>query len=143
MKKKHKIFISIVSALLMCLVIGFWSLAAVGGSSGNFMWKQANEKSGVDFWKASYSYFEGWKKRGFEFSNDSNGQCILQVDITTVSGELDIIVMDAADQEIYSYKNLATSQFEIELENQGEYEIKIVGRGHNGSFDIKPGSSKQ
>lgn len=53
--------------------------------------------------------FEGWKKRGFEFSNDSNGPCILQVDITTLSGELDIIVMDAADQEIYSYKNLASS----------------------------------
>lgn len=108
-----------------------------GGMSGNYFWNMATDSSDLDWWKASYSVFNGWITRGFRFPSDSEGRCILQADVTTEAGELDITVMDAEGKELSSYKNIPTSTFDIDLGKGGDYQIKADARNHKGSFSIK------
>lgn len=108
-----------------------------GGSDGNYNRNTAVESSGLDWWKSSYTYFDGWIKRYFKFNNDSSGHCILQADVTTNSGELDITVLDAEGKELHSYKNVATSTFDIDLGKGGEYQIRVDARKHDGGFSLR------
>ncbi len=141
MKRKLMFFCtSVVSILMVSLMLGFTVQA--GQSSGSYIWKNANENSGTDFWKASYSYFDGLKKRSLVFSEDCNNECILQIDVTTLSGELDITIIDTSGTELYSYENIDTSQFDVELSDKGDYQIRIDGRKHEGSFSVKSKTTK-
>lgn len=147
MKRSGKFLLSFVVTLLFFIAVGFCfrtnlteaiKLNKIGSSSGSFVWKNAIEKSGIDFWRASYTYFDGWKKRSFTFSKDDKNKCIIQADVETHSGELDIVVYDKNNNELYNYTDIETSTFDIILDIDGEYEVKVIGKGHNGNFSIKP-----
>lgn len=147
MKKYGKFLFSFVIILLFFIGLGSnfrpnltaaTKLNKIGSSSGSFVWKNAIEKSGIDFWRASYTYFDGWKKRSFTFSKDDKNKCIIQANVETHSGELDIVVYDKNNDELYNYTNIKTSTFDIILDTDGEYEVKVIGKSHNGNFSIKP-----
>lgn len=108
-----------------------------GGGSGSFKQEMAINSSGLDWWKSSYSKFNGWITRGFTFTNDNEGKCIMQADVTTKAGELDITVMDSEGKELDTYKNIATSTFDINLGNGGDYQIRVDAQNHDGGFSIK------
>lgn len=112
-----------------------------GGSSGSFKQEMAINSSGLDWWKSSYSKFNGWITRGFTFTNDNEGKCIIQIDVTTKAGELDITVMDAEGTKLNTYKNIATSTFDINLGNGGNYQIRVDAQNHDGGFSIKQKTS--
>lgn len=113
------------------------SKVSPGGSSGSFKQEMAVNSSGLDWWKSSYSQFNGWITRGFTFTNDNEDKCIIQVDVTTKSGELDITVMDSEGNALDTYKNIATSTFDIDLGNGGDYLIRADAQNHDGGFSIK------
>lgn len=108
-----------------------------GGSSGSYFRDMATDSSALDRWKSTYTKLDGWITRGFTFTKDSDGKCILQVDVTTKSGELDITVMDSAGKELYSYKNITTSTFDVNLSSGGNYQIRVDARNHDGGFSIR------
>ena len=132
--RKRNLFLSV---LFICFLFGITDVAKAGSSSGSYVWRRAREDSGIDMWTAKYSYFDGWKSRGMTFSNNQDNKCVLQVEISTLSGEIDLTITDEDGQEVCVYDNLDTSQFQITLEDEGSYEIKINARGHQGSFLIQ------
>lgn len=119
------------------LSIGIPSNVKPGGSFGVHFQAMATGSSGLDWWKSSYVQFTGWITRGFKFTGNSDGKCVIQVDVTTDSGELDITVMDSEGKELYTYKNIATSSFDVDLGKGGDYQIRVDGRKHDGDFSIK------
>lgn len=117
--------------------IGLQNNVEPGGSSGAYFQTMATDSSGLDWWKSSYTQFTGWITRGFKFTGNNDGKCVIQVDVTTDSGELEIAVMDSEGKELYSYKNIATSSFDVDLGKGGDYQIRVDGQQHGGDFSIK------
>lgn len=138
MKKRFLLPLS----LLFIFIYSFSALSFSGcgwgsPSKGSFLWKNANEESGKDYWRATYSYLKGWKSRGLTIAQDADGKCFLQVNVNTVAGEFDMTISDAKNNILYNYENLQTCQFDIELEDEGTYQVKIEGDEHEGGFSLK------
>lgn len=61
---------------------------------------------------------------------------IVDFDITSVSGKIDIVLQNEGDDPSYKGTSAPTSSFAVEIVTTGEYEISVTGENARGSVSI-------
>ncbi len=123
--KKH-----ILAATVMLAVLAL----VTGCTVSNYVFVGSVEVYGNDFWTIRYSKFQGNKKH--EMTLKGGEEHTITVDIVTDAGTLDLDITAKDGTSVYSGKALATSAFEIEAVQDGEYVIQFTGNEHSGSFHV-------
>ena len=98
------------------------------GSGLQVGWVESNTR---DHWSATYAFHDGYQQRTI----NSNGEpTVLEVEIVSSSGEIDMSVTDENGNIIYDQQGIETSSFEIEIPSK--VTVKIIGEEHKGSFSL-------
>ncbi len=62
--------------------------------------------------------------------------CVVSFDIVSDSGTIDLALEKGGDNSYYNGTDVPTSQFDVSLDEPGEYTLKIHTDNHSGGFDI-------
>lgn len=83
----------------------------------------------------SYDNFNGTKQKEIKVGK---GETIkIKADIVTEGGELDVEIENQdTDEDAYSGDDLPTSTFEVTLDKEGTYIIKVDADNHKGSYSF-------
>lgn len=111
-------------SLLTTAVTGSFSI----GSGLKVGW---SERKGPDFWRASYAYYDGWRKSTI---NRNETATTLYAEVVTESGALGMTVTDEAGNIVFSQENLGTDTYEIPL--SGRSRLRITAEKHKGQFSL-------
>lgn len=112
--------------LFVTLAGGFGGLGTI--RSGTSVMFFSNE--GRSYWHANYQYFDGYMQRNLWVDEDG----VLEIDIETDEGILDLEIKDEDGNIIYTEENVGTKEFELEA--SGRVTIRVQADGHEGSFDF-------
>ncbi|MEG1993765.1 MAG: hypothetical protein RR048_02535 [Oscillospiraceae bacterium] len=123
---KKRVFIPFITLLLTVLV---------GCSSGSFFAIDAKENNSPNKFSMEYEKFSGHKQTKIKVSE--NETVTIDADIVTNSGELDISVeRNNDDDDVFSADDVETSAFEIVLDKEGTYILRVDGDKHKGSYNF-------
>lgn len=124
MKKKITIILTLV------LMIGL----LVGCTVSHGTLKNSIENDSSHRISATYDKFDGYKKTTLEVESDE--EKTVNVDIETKKGELDLTITDEDGNAVYEEEDLETSTFDVTLDKEGKYTIRVDADNHSGSYDI-------
>lgn len=129
MKIKNKV-ITVIVIIVACVIVAF----AVGPHEGNANTVMSIASSTKSSMKMIYKSFDGEK---YKTLNLKSGQKLdVNIDVTTESGELTVLILDKDKNEIYSVKNPSEKiSKSIDIKESGKYTIKVEGK-HSGSYRI-------
>lgn len=116
-----------VGAILLVLVFSMIG----GASAGSGLKVGWSERKGPDFWRASYAYYDGWRKSTI---NRNETATTLYAEVVTESGALGMTVTDEAGNIVFSQENLGTDTYEIPL--SGRSRLRITAEKHKGQFSL-------
>ena len=118
--------------LVMVMALGI-SLF-VGCTMGSGKAVKMTENNNSHRMSATYEKYDGYKKTTLKLKSDE--EKTVNVDIETKNGELDLTITDEDGNAVYEGDNLETSTFDVTLDKEGEYTIRIDADNHSGSYDI-------
>lgn len=121
-----------IKTLVMIMALGMSLLAGCTVSSGTAI--KMTEDNNSHRMSATYSKFNGYKKTTLKLKNDE--EKTVNVDIETTKGEIDLTITHEDGTVAYEGDNLETSTFEVNLDKEGKYTIRIDADDHSGSYDI-------
>lgn len=129
MKIKNKV-ITVIAIIVTCVIVAF-AVGPYGGNATTVMSIGSNTKSSM---RMIYKSFNGEQ---YKTLNLKSGQKLdVNIDVTTKSGELNVLVLDKDNNEIYSIKNPSEKiSKSIDIKESGKYTIKVAGK-HSGSYRI-------
>lgn len=129
MKIKNKV-IAVIVIIVTCVIVAF-AVGPHGGNVKTVMSIGSNTKSSM---KMIYKSFDGEQ---YKTLNLKSGQKLeVNIDVTTKSGELNVLILDKDKNEIYSVKNPSEKiSKSIDIKESGKYTIKVAGK-HSGSYRI-------
>lgn len=95
-----------------------------------------DEKNTPHKMSMAYERFNGYKESDLKVDKDQ--KLTLSVEIVTEKGKLDMKVTKNGDEGkvIYEQKDILTSNFTIELSEEGSYTIRFDGEDHYGSYYV-------
>lgn len=117
-----------IGILVPVLLIALHSGAVGSGSGLKVGW---SERSGADFWSASYAYYHGWRERTINWGGDA---AVLYAEVSTESGELGLTVTDENGNVLFLEESMNGC---AEIPLSGKAKVRIRGDGHKGSFFIR------
>lgn len=126
----NKIF-SLITTLIFALCLNGYN------SGGTYTTKNmTSEDCSNSYMKMIYKSFDGYK---YKKININKGEKLkLNIDVTTKDGELEVLVLNENNDEIYSTTNPKKEiNKEIKIDKDGKYTIKIDGDEHSGSYDVE------
>lgn len=62
--------------------------------------------------------------------------CVVTYDVVSNSGTINLSIEKGGDNSYYNGEDVPTSQFDVTLDEPGEYTLNIHTDNHSGSFDI-------
>lgn len=123
MKKSILILVSII-------MIGIFAGCTVGSGTSVKM----SEDNNSHRMSATYSKFDGYKKTTVTVQNDEEIQ--VNVDVVTNKGNIDLKITHEDGTVAYQGDDMSTTSFNVMLDKNGEYTIRIDTDNHSGSYDI-------
>ena len=111
-------------------MIGIFAGCTVGSGTSVKM----SEDNNSHRMSATYSKFDGYKKTTVTVQNDEEIQ--VNVDVVTNKGNIDLKITHEDGTVAYQGDDMSTTSFNVMLDKNGEYTIRIDTDNHSGSYDI-------
>ena len=124
--RRNKIIIFIVLLFIL-------NNTLMGCTYGSYITIKSKENNTRTSMAMSYEKFNGHKSRTIALEDGET--CEISVDITSVSGKLNLSITDKEKNSYYERKDMPTSTFKISLDKPGEYIITMEGENHKGSYE--------
>lgn len=102
---------------------------------GSYSFINSQEKSENNSWSASYDKFNGYKQREITLTGEDEHTFI--VEVVTNSGTIGLSIKDKDGKSFYTGKEMPSSSFEVIVDKEGTYIIRLDVDNHSGGFDIK------
>lgn len=90
-----------------------------------------SERKSLDFWEASYVYYDGWRQQTVNWNGEAG---VLYAEIRTESGTMDITVTDETGNALFFRENAGTDSFEIPI--SGTVTVHLSADGHKGGVAL-------
>lgn len=109
------------------------AIFVTGCTYGSYSIKIGSVDMEKDEINGSYSEFNGFKERKYDFSESSSVS--FNTNIKTESGQLKILILDENENIIHEIDKSGVSS--IEIKEPYEYTIRVEGIDHKGNFSVK------
>lgn len=121
-----------VAVILAVVGISLLTTAVTGSFSiGSGLKVDWSERKGPDFWRASYAYYDGWRKSTI---NRNETATTLYAEVVTESGALGMTVTDGEGNVLFSEEAVETGSFEIPI--RGRTGLRLTADGHKGRISL-------
>ena len=112
-------------------VLGAAVLLAAGGfgSAGSRLQLGWREHASPGAWEAEYLYFSGSSQHALRGGGE------LLAEVASEGGALQVQILDAAGQVVFSREERGTDRFTVSLPGGGT--IRLTGEGHQGGFSFR------